>query len=214
MPTRKLRIKSARNFWYYTNSAQSPTLLHVLVYIKPKALFFIPLHSDLNIHNILQIKLNTRVHSFQHLASVQNNNRDMYKWMKQVDCPVICCSVYVYISNHVPPRTLRHTLKMARSHPGNRSCASTLRQLRQHGSPCLNKIVTKPDNRTKYPSPYITYCSLKHRLELVSREERCLPKYSIKEQAQKRIVKRVTSANLFTFLPALRGQSTRLGRHL
>jgi hypothetical protein len=76
MPTRKLRIKSARNFCYYMNSAQSPTLLHVLVYIKPTALFFIPLHSDLNTHNILQIKLNTRVH-FQHLASVQNNNRDM-----------------------------------------------------------------------------------------------------------------------------------------
>jgi hypothetical protein len=121
------------------NSAQSHTLLHILVYIKPTALFFIPLCSDLNTHNILQTKLNTRAHSFQHLASVQNNNHATYKWMEQVDCPVICCSVYVYILNHVPPRTLLHTLKMARSHPGNRSFSSTLRRLRQHDSPCLVK---------------------------------------------------------------------------
>jgi len=137
MPARKPRIKSAPSFCHYMNSAQSPTLLHLLVYMKPTALFFVPLYSDLNTHNILQIKLNTRAHSFQHLASVQNNNRDMYKWKEQVDCPVICCSVYVYIPNHVPPRTLRHTLKMARSHPASRSSSSTLRQLRQHESPCL-----------------------------------------------------------------------------
>jgi hypothetical protein len=155
-PTRKLRIKSARSFCHYMNSAQTPTLPHQMVYMKSTALFFIPLYSDLNTHNILQIKLSTRAHSFQHLASVQNNNHDMYQWMEQVDCPVICCSVDVYIPNHVPPRTLRHTLKMARSHPGIRSSSSTLRQLRQHESPSC-KSVTKPDNRMKYPSPYITY---------------------------------------------------------
>lgn len=120
MPARKLRIKFARSFCYSVNNAQSLTLLHILVYITPAALF-IPLHSDLNTHNILQIKPHTRAHSSQHLASVQKRNVDTYKWMEQVDCPVICCSVYVYIPNHVPPRTLRHTLKMTRSHPGNRS---------------------------------------------------------------------------------------------
>jgi hypothetical protein len=119
------------------NNAQSLTLLHMLVYIKPTTLFFLPLYSDLNTHNILQIKPHTRAHSFQHLASFQKSNDDMYKWMEQVDCPVICCSVYVYIPNHVPPRTLRHTLKTARSHPGNRSWSSTLRQLRQHEPPFL-----------------------------------------------------------------------------
>ena len=158
MPTRKPRIKSARSFCYYMNSAQSPTQLHILVYIKPTALFFIPLYSDLNTHNILQIKLNTRAHSFQHLASVQNNNQDMYKRVEQVDCPVICRSVYVYISKHVTQRTLRHTLKMARSHPGNRSCSSTLRQLRQHESPRLVRASRSRTIVRNTPSPYFTYC--------------------------------------------------------
>jgi len=131
--------------------------------------------------------------------------------MEQVDCPVIRCSVYVYISKHVPPRTLRHTLKMARSHQDNRSCASTLRQLRQ---PSLTRASRSRTIVRNTSSPYVTYCSLKHQLELVSREERCLPKYSIKEQAQKLMVKRFTSADLFTLLTALRVQITRLTRHL
>jgi hypothetical protein len=201
MPTRKLRIKFALSFCCYMNNAQSLTLLHILVYIKPTALFFLPLYSDLNTHNILQIKPHTRAHSFQHLAAVQKSNDDMYKWMEQVDCPVICCSVYVYIQNHVPPRTLRHTLKTARSHPGNRSWSSTLPQLRQHEPPFLVRSSRRQGKSKKYPSPYIAYCSLIHRQEPVFREERCVSKYSIKEQAQNHMVKRFTSAK-FIHVPS------------
>ena len=115
---------------------------------------------------------------------------DVCKWMQQVGWYTMYYSVYVYIPNHVLTPAMGHTLKMARMHPGNRGWTSTSRQLRQHASPFLVIM-----SRSRAFVRNMEVLSFKYRTEVICREETCVSKNSIKEQAQKRMVQRFTSAN-------------------
>ena len=155
------------------------------------ALLFLPLpvYSDMNTHNIGQIKLNTRDRSLQHLTSVQENDKLCTSGWSRLTFYMICCDAYVYIANHVLPRTLRHTLKMARTQPRNRSSSSTLRQLRQHESPFL-VIISRSTGIVWHIQALIfrtAHCNTDWNWS--PEKKRCVSKYSIKEQAQKVCIK-------------------------